>query len=194
LTVSLFSVGNKEIRFAARSKDRRRKQGQDMDPFGFLGGVAEELVAAAVAGTAGLGVGYWLQRRRIVRLKRKLAAFEKDRGTTEVALLLAVRGEDIETPVRDFIGADMPLFKVMKKDAFSESEEDWLAFAREIRKRSSEIRQSGATRVHLFMMTPVTIGVFAGAILDGGPEVVVYHYFNGCYRRVGSLAQEAVVA
>jgi len=36
------------------------------------------------------------------------------------------------------------------------------------------------------------MGVFASALLDNGPEVIVHHYFNGVYRRVGSLSHETV--
>lgn len=144
------------------------------------------------AGIAGLSVHWW-HRRRNRRLREKLARFEEERGRKEVALAIAARGEDIEAAVRNFLGQEIEVLKVIKNSSFSENEEEWLAFAREIRKRSSEIRQSGATRVHLFMNTPVAVGVFAGAILDGGPEVFVYHYFNGTYRRVGTLAHEAVI-
>lgn len=150
--------------------------------------------AANALWTGVLAIGvYWWRQRNVRRLRKRLATFERQRGRKEIALALAARGEDIEAAVRNFVGPDMPIIKVIKDKAFGEDEAEWLDFAREIRKRSSEIRQSGATRVHLFMSTPIPIGVFAGAILDGGPEVILHHFFSGEYRRVGTLAHEALV-
>ena len=67
-----------------------------------------------------------------------------------------------------------------------------MGFARRVKDEVKKIRDHGATRVHLFLNTPVVVGVFAGALLDNGPEVVVYHYFNGTYQPVGKLSFETV--
>ena len=65
-------------------------------------------------------------------------------------------------------------------------------YASQIRKKVREIREQAVTRVYLYTNVPVVMGVFAGAILDNGPEVVVMHYFSGAYKRVGKLAQETI--
>ena len=142
------------------------------------------------------GVAAWLwQQRKIRRLRERLRAFEAERGSCEVALVLSAR-EDILEAVRAHLTreglADVPVFHRHKPGSFSETEADWMSFVREIKDLSRQIREHGASRVYLFTNVPVVMGVFAGAILDNGPEVVVHHYFSGTYRRVGSLTHETV--
>lgn len=152
--------------------------------------VASFIWAILVGGAA------WLwQQRKIRRLRERLRAFEAERGSSEVALVLSAR-EDILEAVSAHLKregrADVPVFHAHKPGSFSETEADWMSYVREIKALSRQIREHGASRVYFFTNVPVVMGVFAGAILDNGPEVVVHHYFNGTYRRVGSLTHETV--
>ena len=147
------------------------------------------------AGFGGLLAWLWA-RRQIRDLRRMVRHFEESRGSREVVLLLSVRNE-IEEAVRSQLPESLReavVFSVHSERGFSEKQSDWLSYVRRIRDEVYKIRRYGASRIHLFMNTPVALAVFAGALLDNGPEVVVHHYFNGVYGKIGSLTHETVNA
>lgn len=156
-------------------------------------GVIPNFIYALIVGAAA-----WLwQQRKIRHLRRRLATFEKDRGTREIALLISAR-EDITEAVHAQLArderADLPLYKVHKEGNFSEEEKDWMAFVHRIKDEVKKIREDGASRIYLYTNVPVVMGVFLGALLDNGPEVIVHHFFGGVYRRIGSMTHETVYA
>jgi hypothetical protein len=153
--------------------------------------VLSNLIWALLAG----GAAFLWQQRRIRRLQSRLKVFEAERGTREVALILSAR-EDVTEAVCSHLDQNgigkLPVFHAHRTGSFSEQEDDWMSYVREIKEQVRLIREHGATRVYLFTNVPVVMGVFAGALLDNGPEVIVHHYFSGSYRRVGTLTHETV--
>ncbi len=156
-----------------------------------LMGLLQNLVWAILA----FIVGYVVNLRKLKRLQRMVQSFEIERASREVVLILSCR-EDIEVAVRQqFAGLGIKpqeVFKVHRDGIFSDNENDWMAYVRQVRDRVRDIRSFGATRVHFFTNAPVAMAAFAGALLDNGPQVYVYHYFGGVYRRVGILSHETV--
>ena len=153
--------------------------------------VLSNLIWALLAG----GCAFLWQQRRIRNLQNRLKSFEAERDSREVALILSAR-EDVTEAVcahldKNGVGK-IPVFHAHRPGSFSEEEEDWMAYVREIKEQVRLIREHGASRVYLFTNVPVVMGVFAGALLDNGPEVIVHHYFSGTYRRVGRLTHETV--
>jgi hypothetical protein len=156
-----------------------------------LTGILQNLVWALLAWAA----AWLLQQRKIRRLQQALRAFEQERGAREVALVLSAREdirEAVQTQLQQAGRENLPVFHVHHAGSFSENEKDWMDYVRQIKAQVQAIREHGATRIYLFTNVPVVMGVFAGALLDNGPEVIVHHYFNGVYRRVGSLTHETV--
>jgi aryl-alcohol dehydrogenase-like predicted oxidoreductase len=140
-------------------------------------------------------VGRYWQWWKDRQLRRQLSAVQADRGGREVVLVLSSQ-DDISAAVRANLEQaglqGLPLFTVHQPGAFGQEEASWREYLERMRGEVRKIRALGASRIHLFIKGPVVQGVFAGALLDNGPEVVVYHYFNGVYRPVGRLAHEAV--
>lgn len=154
-------------------------------------GVIPNFIYALIVGAAA-----WLwQQRKIRQLRERLRVFEVDRGTREIALLVSAR-EDITEAVQAHLGrdqrADLPIYKVHKEGNFTEHENDWMAFVHRVKEEAKKIREDGVTRVYLFTNVPVVMGVFVGALLDNGPEVVVHHFFGGVYRRIGTMTHETI--
>jgi hypothetical protein len=153
------------------------------------------LLQNAVWALLGFGVSYILSVRKVKRLQRMVKSFELERSRQEVVLILSCR-EDIEVSVHQQLSAlgiqPQEFFKVHHDGSFGEQEADWMAYVRLVRDQVRDIRSFGSTRVHFFTNVPVAMATFAGALLDNGPQVFVYHYFNGVYRRVGILSHETV--
>lgn len=114
-------------------------------------------------------------------------------GTREIVLLISAR-EDITEAVQAQLNRDqragMQFYKVHKEGNFSEEETDWMEFVHRIKDEVKKIREDGVTRVYLYTNVPVVMGVFIGALLDNGPEVIVHHFFGGVYRRIGTMTHE----
>lgn len=145
-----------------------------------------------------VGAGAWLwQQRKIRKLRERLSRFETERGTREIALIISAR-EDIAEAVQAQLTRDqrldLPVYKVHKEGNFTDQESDWMAFVHRIKNETKKIREDAVTRVYLFTNVPVVMGVFVGALLDNGPEVVVHHFFGGVYRRIGTMTHETVYA
>ncbi len=154
-------------------------------------GVIPNFIYAVLVGAAA-----WLwQQRKIRQLRERLAVFETQRGTREIALLISAR-EDITEAVQAQLARDeragLPLYKVHKDGNFTDQETDWMAFVHRIKNEVKKIREDGVTRVYLYTNVPVVMGVFLGALLDNGPEVIVHHFFGGVYRRIGTMTHETV--
>ena len=158
-----------------------------------LSGVAQNIVSAVV----GFFVAKLLERRRHRRLVAQVRRMEPGRAAREALLILSCR-EDFEVPVqKEAAILKLPVdgtnvIKIYHDGAFPAEESAWMEYVGKIRAGARRLRSEGYSRVHLFTNVPVAMAVFAGALLDNGPEVVVYHFFNGIYRRVGGVAFETV--
>ena len=128
-------------------------------------------------------------------LRKRLQNLEGDRSRRETALVLSV-GNDIVEAVRQHLKnagqGGLPVQQVHQPGSFSDDESEWWTFVDRLKIEVRHIREEGVTRVHLFIQAPVALAVFAGALLDNGPEVVVYHWFSGTYKPIGRVAHEIV--
>lgn len=154
-------------------------------------GVIPNIIYAGIAAAAA-----WVwQQRKIRKLKERLNTLSGPRGEREAALQISAR-EDITEAVRAQLNhdnrSDLPLYKVHKEGNFTDQESDWMDFVHRLKDEVKQIREHNITRVYLFTNVPVVMGVFIGALLDNGPEVIVHHFFGGVYRRIGSMTHETV--
>ncbi|GBD37481.1 hypothetical protein HRbin36_02615 [bacterium HR36] len=174
------------------------------------------LLGGALSATGGFIIAWIVQEYRIRKLRRELTGLRKHRQNE--AVLIVSNREDIRPAVERYLqqqkenadctgdtaeGQNLPqpcagytgprIYHVHRPEPFTESEQEWAAFIERIKREVGKLRQECApSRILLFTNVPVVLGVFLGAILDNGPEVVVHHYFNGVYRPVGYLAHETV--
>lgn len=136
----------------------------------------------------------WAQRK-ISRLRKQVRTFQAERGDREVVLIFSAR-EDITEAVNAQLTRDgrqhLPTFKVHYPGSFSDQESEWMNYVHKMKEQVKQIREYGASRVFFFTNLPVVMGVFAGALLHNGPEVIINHHFSGVYRRIGSITHETV--
>jgi alkanesulfonate monooxygenase SsuD/methylene tetrahydromethanopterin reductase-like flavin-dependent oxidoreductase (luciferase family) len=135
------------------------------------------------------------QVRRIKARIRKYASSAGRSADGGMALVLSV-ARDVEEDVRRHLDADeatrgIPLLKVHQEGGLELREEVWLHYLERVKKEWRRIAQSGVPRVYLFINAPVAMGVYVGAILLPGPEVVLHHYQENAYHRAGSLTTVA---
>lgn len=157
----------------------------------FLLGLLNNLIWALLAAAA-----TWLWAWRKIRLLRKqLQTLAPARAEREVVLIASGR-DNIAEAVQAHLTreglASMPVFHIREGGEFSDKEEDWMAYVHKAREEIKKLRELGVSRIHFFTNVPVVMGVFLGGLLDNGPEVYVYHYFNGVYRRIGRMTRETV--
>lgn len=137
-----------------------------------------------------------IQEYRIRKMRRQLAKMRAERGHSEAVLIVSC-AHDIRPAVEQHLQKQeqtkLPIYSVQHGTSLSTNEKDWDAFIQSIKATVKKLRQEcSPSRILLFTNVPVALGVFLGAILDNGPEVVVHHYFNGVYLPVGYLAHETV--
>lgn len=168
--------------------------------------VLRGLVAALVSFLTGGLLTWWWQQRRIKLLRQKLEQLRQ--GRLAHAVLIVSNRQDIRPDVERYLietlskqGPELsgqppklpPVYHKHREEPFSGNEADWVGFIEEIKSEVKKMRSECApNQIWLFTNVPVAMGVFLGAILDNGPEVVVHHYFNGVYLPVGSLVQETI--
>ncbi len=156
-----------------------------------LTGLFTNLLWAIIAAVA---TWLWAQRK-IRQLRRQLRTLQAGRGDREVVLIVSVR-EDLSEAVSAQLARDgrqaMPVFKVHQAGNFTEQENEWMAFVRQVKDEVKKIREQGVSRIYFYTNAPVIMGVFTGALLGNGPEVIMHHYFNGVYRRIGRMTHETV--
>ena len=154
------------------------------------------LVAPVVAFGVGHWLGKWREHRRFRATLTRLQALGGDRGRVEAALVVSVGERSAAAAVRGHLEAkglaSMPVLEVHETAALSDRDDDWLRTLGRVKDKTREMSDLGVSRVHLFMACPVVLGVLVGAVLNNGPEVVVYHYFNGVYLPVNRMAHEVV--
>lgn len=157
----------------------------------FLLGLLNNLIWAILAAAA----TWLLAQRKIRQLRSQVRALEPGRGEREVVLVASAR-ENIAEAVHAHLTREgltaLPVFQIHHEGEFSGKEQDWMAYVHKARAEVKKLRELGVSRIHLFTNVPVVMGVFIGALLDNGPEVHVYHYFNGVYRRIGRMTHELV--
>ncbi|MCS7239062.1 MAG: SAVED domain-containing protein [Thermoguttaceae bacterium] len=140
-------------------------------------------------------MAWGIQETRIYFIRRKLKRLMAEQGQREVALIISNRHEiraDVEAYLRSCNKPHMPIFEFHRPEVFAPDSADWQDFVGQVRRKVLEMRRYAPTRILLFTNVPVAMGVFLGALLDNGPQVVVHHFFNGLYRPVGFLSQETV--
>lgn len=162
--------------------------------------VSTRLGLAVVTGLLSTLVSFFfwglLSTWEVRRLKARI--LKVARGTQEgggVAFVLSV-ARDIELDVRRHLDADaktkgVPIVKVHQDGGLELREEVWLHYLERVKKEWREIAQGGTPRVYLFLNVPVTMGVYVGATLLPGPEVVLHHFQENAYHAAGSLTTVA---
>ncbi|MCS7167359.1 MAG: SAVED domain-containing protein [Gemmatales bacterium] len=152
-------------------------------------------MSALGAFIVGSVLSYAFQEYRIRKMRQKLAQMSQERKSE--AVLIVSNREDISPAVVKYLkethSGELPIYHVCRIEPFSDEQKDWNAFLERVKQEIRKLRQeSSPSRILLFTNVPVAMGVLLGAMLDNGPEVVVHHYFNGVYRPIGYLVQEAV--
>ncbi|MBV9123671.1 MAG: hypothetical protein JO112_09970 [Planctomycetes bacterium] len=143
-----------------------------------------------------LALTAWQVRRVKKRILRQALANRAVHASGAVALVLSI-ARDIEQDVRRHLDADLktralPLVKVHQAGGLELREEVWVHFLERVKKQWRELAQSGVGRVYLFLNTPVAMGVYIGATLLPGPEVIIAHFQENVYHQVGSLTTAVV--
>lgn len=156
-----------------------------------FGVVGRSILAAIGSFFAGL----LLQEVRIRKMARNLRKLSAERGQTEVAFVVSNR-ENIRPAVERYLKQKgkqkIMIFEHFRPEPFPHDPAEWHDFVNRVRSKVREMGRFAPTRILLFTNVPVAMGVFLGAILDNGPEVIVHHYFNGLYYPVGILTHESV--
>jgi len=148
-------------------------------------------VIGVLIGAVVTGVYSHYKMRKIKAIAKQFSA---QRGEREVILIISCRDnikEAVHSQLPDYLNA-APIFYVHHDGSFTNDKSEWLDFARRIRSEFCKLQNTGPSRIYLFTNVPIAMAVFAGAVLDNGPEVVVHHYFNGTYQEVGRLNHESV--
>ncbi|MCS7015739.1 MAG: SAVED domain-containing protein [Gemmatales bacterium] len=149
-------------------------------------------VGAFLVGTL---LSWAVQEYRIRKIRGQLAQIRRERGA-EVVLIISNR-EDIRPVVQTHLEktglGHLHIYQIHRAESFPTEEKEWVAFLERVKREIANIRrESSPARILLFTNVPVALGIFLGAILDNGPEVVVHHYFNGVYRAIGYLSHETI--
>jgi len=153
--------------------------------------VTRSILGAVVAFVAGLLINRWWQRRQRRKMQELIRELQVDRQGGQAALVLSIGEHAIETAVRMHLrqaGIEIGLWEVLHRPELLPQDSDaWMAYLEEIKKRVRELKTAGVTQIHLFLSIPIGAAVILGAILDNGPEAVIYQYFNGVYKPVGHI-------
>jgi hypothetical protein len=135
----------------------------------------------------------WQLQRIRKRIARQTRIAQPGGG---LALVLSV-ARDIAPDVRRHLDANpetrsLPLLQVHQPGGLDLREEVWLRYLEQVKKKWREIVKGGCGQVHLFINMPVSMAVYIGAILMPGPEVIISHFQDNMYHRVGSLTTTLV--
>ncbi|MCS7021603.1 MAG: hypothetical protein NZ703_06150 [Gemmataceae bacterium] len=141
-------------------------------------------------------VTWMIQEHRIRKIRKQMALLRQQRQQSQAVLIVSVR-DDIEPHVRQHLDknqlATLPIYRVHRPESFPDDEKEWHRFIEKMKTEAKRLRKEcSPAQILLFTNLPVAMGIFLGAILDNGPEVIVHHYFNGIYKPVGSLVHETV--
>ncbi|VTS05852.1 SAVED domain-containing protein [Tuwongella immobilis] len=147
-------------------------------------------VSPVVSFGIGMWLSYWWQKRRMKKLVARMRRLSQSQQA-EVALAISIGNQPIELSVRNYLdtcGMQAIGIEAFHHTAvFTDDPQTWEDYLHQLRTRIRDLKTAGVTRLHLFILSPVAIGVFAGALLHNGPEIVIYHYFNGVYAPIGTI-------
>lgn len=157
------------------------------------------VVLGAASGAASFAIYMWLNYRLHLwirnRLQTDLAKYAKKHGAKEIALVLSVR-EDIMNSVQSHLEKDdrgeIQVFQVHQQEGFNDEEERWIAYLEKIKTEIRKIRELGIQRMFIFSNLPIAMALVAGATLQNGPEAVIHHYSGGSYLPVVRLTPETI--
>jgi hypothetical protein len=138
----------------------------------------------------------WQVRRVRKRIEKQVQQTRASYGGPTVALVLSV-ARDIEADVRRHLDDNpfthgLPIVSVHQPGGLELREENWLHYLERVKKEWRRIVQNGCTQVYLFVNMPVAMAVYVGAVLLPGPEVLIAHFQDNVYHRVGSLTTALV--
>jgi len=158
---------------------------------GFLLSIIAQLVGAVLTFFVGMGLAYWWQNRKYRRLRHQIQRLEVQRKAGKAALAISIGEIPIEQAVMAYLkkrGMQEVFLETYHQPAMlTQNPADWAECLDKIKEKVRDLKQTGVTKLYLFLMMPVSLAVILGAILDNGPETIVYHYFNGVYQPIGRI-------